>query len=540
MAEELSADVVIVGAGIAGALAADGLARQKIDTLLVDAGPRITRASALETYRQAPNRSLPGAPYPNTPYAPRPIARDPDYYIVQGGPDPFATLYHRVVGGTTWHWEAVSLRFLPDDFRMKSAFGLASDWPIGYDALAPWYAAAEKALGVAANAEEVLGSPRDGPYPLPPMPLSYQDRQFENALEGTPYRLVTTPMARNTEDYAGRPACCGSSSCVPLCPIGAKYDAMVHVEAAERAGARVIAEHVVDRVEVDDEGEVSGLGFKRPDGSSGRIKAKVYVLAAHGLETPKILLMSRSQSRPGGVANSSDQVGRNLMDHPYKFSWALADRPVWPFRGPVSLSSVESTRWGDWRAERPAYRVAIYNIGWAIPEGAPLSTLQGLIDEGLEGETLARTFGDRISRQVGIASMTEQLPDPENRIVPDFSKTDALGIPRPKTFYRFDDYTLRGMDACQAVHEEILGRLGVSRLRHSRTPWAGAHIMGTYRMGDDPRTSVVDRDLRSHDHPNLFLLGSGVFPTGAAANPTLTIAALSLRAVEPIARSLRT
>ncbi len=539
MADDLSADVVIVGAGIAGALAAEGLARQKIDTLLVDAGPRITRAEALETYRHAPNRSLPGAPYPNTPYAPRPIERDPGYYIVQGGPEPFATLYQRLVGGTTWHWEAVSLRFLPDDFRMKTAFGLAQDWPIGYADLEPWYLAAEKALGVAADAEEDLGSPRSEAYPLPPMPLSYQDKLFERAVEGTSYRFVTTPMARNTADYDGRPACCGSSSCVPLCPIGAKYDAMVHVEAAERAGARVLAEHVVNKVEVGDGEEISGLSFKRPDGSTDRITAKVYVLAAHGLETPKILLMSRSDQRPGGVANSSDQVGRNLMDHLYKLSWALSDRPVWPFRGPVSLSSVENTRWGDWRAERPAYRIVPYNIGWAIAEGAPLTTLEGLIDQGLEGEALAQTFRDRISRQVCLASMTEQLPDPENRIVPDFAKRDALGIPRPKTYYRFDDYTLRGMAACQAVHEEIFGRLGVSELQHAPKPQNGAHIMGTYRLGDNPKTSVVDSDLRSHDHKNLFLLGSGAFPTGAAANPTLTIAALSLRAVQPIAQTLK-
>ncbi len=539
MAEELSAEVVIVGAGIAGSLAAAGLAAKGIDTLVLDAGPRITRGQALRTYYAAPDRGKPTASYPDTAYAPHPRTGEPDGYFVQAGPEPFGTTYLRVVGGTTWHWEGVCLRFVPDDFRMKSAFGLALDWPISYRDLEPWYDAAEAAIGVAGDAAEQPGSPRTTAFPLPPMPRSYLDQAFARALAATPYRLITTPMARNTETYNGRSACCGSGSCVQICPSGAKYDATVHVEAAERAGARVLAEHVVEKLENDAEGRISALVFKRPDGSRGRVKAKVTVLAAHGIETPKILLMSLGDTRPAGLANGSGQVGRNLMDHPYKMSWALTKRPVWPYRGPSSITSVDNTRWGDWRAERPAYRISIPTSGWSWTRRAPGSTLDALIDQGLEGAALAAALRDQLSRQVTLASMTEQLPDPANRIVPDFTKRDAIGIPRPKIHYRHDDYTHRGMAAAQEVHEEIFARLGVSELHHAARPWSGGHVMGTHRMGEDPRDSVVDPDLRAHDHPNLFLLGSGVFPTGAAANPTLTIAALALRAVQPIAETLR-
>lgn len=540
MRADLTAEVVIVGAGIAGALAAVGLARKGIDTLIVEAGPRLERAELQDRYAKSPTRDLPSGPYPNAPYAPRPKETDPDSYLVQAGPDPFATSYERLVGGTTWHWEATTLRFLPDDFLLKSRFGLGEDWPLSYADLEPWYEAAERELGVAGEASEDLGSPRSAAYPMPAMPLSYLDRQFAAALADSPYRVVTTPAARNTQNFAGRLTCCGSGSCIPLCPTGAKYDAMVHVVMAEKAGARVVPESVVTTLVPDATGRIAALTFKRPDGSAGRIEAKVIVLAAHGLETPKILLMSRGEGHDQGVANRSGQVGRNLMDHPYKVSWALSDRPLWPFRGPITLSSIENTRWGAWRLERPAYRVSISNSGWAWPTGAPLSTLEGLIDEGLEGPALEQTLRDQTSRQVMLASMTEQLPDPANRIEPDFEKHDALGIPRPKVTYRFDAYTRRGMTAAEAVHEEIFGRIGVSRLAHSGHPWGGAHIMGTYKMGLDPKTSVVDPSLRSHDHPNLFLLGSGSFPTGAAANPTLTLAALSLRAVDAIAGSLRT
>lgn len=538
MSADLSAEVVIVGAGIAGALAAAGLARKGIDILIVEAGPRLERDALQARYEASPKRDLPSGPYPDVPYAPRPTETDANSYLVQAGPDPFATSYERLVGGTTWHWEATALRFLPEDFRMRSRFGLAEDWPLSYDDLEPWYAAAERELGVTADAADDLGSPRSSPYPMPAMPLSYLDRQFAAALSDSPYRVVTTPAARNSQAYAGRLACCGSGSCIPLCPTGAKYDAMVHIVQAEKAGARVVPQSVVTALTADPAGRISALAFKRPDGSEGRIEAKTFVLAAHGLETPKILLMSRGEGHAEGLANSSGQVGRNLMDHPYKVSWALSDKPLWPYRGPITLSSIENTRWGDWRDERPAYRISISNSGWAWPTGAPLSSVNRLIDEGLEGAELAASLREQTSRQVMLASMTEQLPDPENRIEPDFEQRDRIGIPRPKVTYRFDHYTKRGMTTAEAVHEEIFARIGTGRISHSGPPWGGAHIMGTYKMGVDPKRSVVDPNLRSHDHKNLFLLGSGVFPTGAAANPTLTLAALSLRAVAAIAGNL--
>ena len=538
MSADLTADVVVVGSGVAGALTAAKLAEQGVDTLIVEAGPRITHDEALATFYASSLRSVPDTPYPNAPYARRPNLRGPDDYLVQDGGIKYDSAYKRIVGGTTWHWAGESLRLLPSDMRMSSEFGLAVDWPYTYDVLAPWYDVAEQELGVAGNAQEDLGSPRSGDFPMPALPFSYLDHQFAKALEGSPYKVNATPSARNSIPYAGRSSCCGSGSCVPLCPSGAKYHAMVHVEAAERAGARVVDSTVVHGVDLDAERRVAGLRFKRPDGSQGTISAQIYVLAANGLETPKILLMSHAEANPGGVANSSDQVGRNLMGHPTVWSTALSDQPVWPYNGPMSLSGIDSTRWGDWRAERPAFRIIISNSGWAWPYGAPVAPAQRLIAAGLEGEALDRAIRDHASRQVVVSSMTDQLPDPENRIVPDFERLDPIGIPRPKITYSYDSYTHRGAMAIREVHTDILGRLGASEINHGGRSAGGTNIMGTYRMGDDPKTSVVDAHLRTHDHANLFLLGSGVFPTGGAANPTLTIAALSLRAVDPILEQL--
>jgi choline dehydrogenase-like flavoprotein len=531
--DALAAEVAIVGSGVAGALVAAKLAQRGVDVALIEAGPKISRSDALDAYYKAPVRGL-DAPYPKPAYAPYPLRSDPDGYCIERGPDPFGPSYLRVVGGTTWHWEATCLRLLPEDLRLRSRFGLAVDWPLSYDALEPWYGAAERELGVAGAATDDLGSPRSDAYPLPAMPLSYLDLQVAKALAGSPYLPHPTPQARNTVPWNDRPTCCGSASCVPICPSAAKYDATVHVEQAVAAGAQLLDRSVVYRIDVDGNRRITGLRFRRPERTEGHVRAKVYVLAAHGIETPKLLLISRSERSPDGIANSSGLVGRNLMDHPYKLSWALTDQPLWPYRGPIRLSGVDSTRRGEWRAERPAFRISIDNAALSWPLGGPVATVRALIGEGLRGADLQRAIRHQTSRQIGVFSMTEQLPDPANRIEPDFERRDALGIPRPQIHFRLDDYTGKGLAFAETVHEQIFGLIGTTAIQHRAGATPGSHIMGTYRMGEDPRTSVVDPDLRAHDHANLFLLGSGVFPTGGAANPTLTIAALALRAADPI------
>ena len=286
------------------------------------------------------------------------------------------------------------------------------------------------------------------------------------------------------------------------------------------------------------DGRVASVLCKRPDGTEERAVGKVFVIAAHGVETPKLLLQSRTEPRPAGVANSSDQVGRNLMDHPTQLSWALAGERMWNYRGPLSTAGIESGRAGDWRAERPSFRIQISNSGWGWPTGAPHSTVADLWKRGLRGAALDSALVDHSTREFTLACMTEQLPSAENRVVPDYEKRDALGWPRPRIHFRIDEYTRRGLEHARSVHQRIFAAMKSSDISHDKDIKPAGHLMGTYRMGNDPKQSVVDANLRSHDHANLFLLGSGVFPTGGASNPTLTIAALALRAVGEIKRGL--
>lgn len=537
MAEPLTAQVVIVGAGVAGMLVAYRLAQAGVQVLVLEAGPPISRAEALANYRNAVVR-VPEAPYPDTPYAPRPTVADLEGYYVQEGPVFFKSTYVRRVGGTTWHWLGTSLRHLPADFQMQSRYGVAVDWPLSYDDLEPWYSAAEQELGVAGDSKQDLGSPRTGEFPMQPLPLTYLDQQVALAANQLGYKVDPTPQARNSVPYDGRPPCCGNASCVPICPIAAKYDATVHVRKALALGVQLVDQAVVHFVEVNAEGLVTGLRFKRPDGSEQRIEADLYVLAAHAIETPKLLLMSRTDALPNGVANASDQVGRNLMDHPVQLSWALAKEPLYPYRSPLENAGIENFRDGAFRRERAAFRMAIGEDGWSFPGTPPPALATQLIQQGYRGTALVEELNAQVSRQFRFANLVEQLPDPANRIVPAFDKLDALGIPRPRLHYRLGDFVERAMTEARRVSEEIFQAMGATAIAHGEEHEGAGHVMGTYRMGHDPKTAVVDADLRSHDHPNLFLLGSGVFPTVGTANPTLTIAALSLRAAATITQAL--
>ncbi len=210
---EYEADVVIVGAGVAGLLAAWNLVRTGARVLVLESGPRVNRAEAVETYRNAVIKT-PESPYPDVPYAPRPAIAAMDDYYVQVGPVAFKSNYERRVGGTTWHWLGTTLRHIPSDFEMQSRYGVAADWPFGYDAIEPWYLAAEQALGVAGDNDEDYGSTRSGNYPLPPLPLTYLDRRIALAVAPLGLEVKLTPQARNSIAYDGRPPCCGNATCV--------------------------------------------------------------------------------------------------------------------------------------------------------------------------------------------------------------------------------------------------------------------------------------------------------------------------------------
>ena len=538
MTTDLSADVLVVGSGVAGALVAAKLAAAGVKVCIMEAGAPVNRSEAVQTYWKALIK-VPESAYPPVPQAMHPLTHEPTGWYQQSGPDLFKSTYLKLVGGTTWHWLGTCLRLLPSDFALQTRFGRGVDWPLSYAELEPFYGQAEQEMGVSGDNAQDLGSPRSSTFPMAKIPPSYLDNVMAQALEGSPYQVRSTPQARNSEFRDQRMACCGSSSCIPVCPVQAKYDATVHVGKAVAAGAVLLEKSTAVHLDVGTDGLISSVRFRRWDNSEGVFRARVVVLACNAIETPRLLLASKTSSLPNGVANRSDQVGRNLMDHPVQLSWALSKEPVYPYRGPLSTSGIENLRDGAFRKQRSAFRIEIGNDGWSWPTGAPGTTATELAKQGLQGQALKAATADAASRHMRIASLMEQEPDPENRVSLDTKARDMYGVPLPHISYRVSDYVKQGMAEARKAHTDIFTRMQATALEHGPSYFGAGHIMGTTRMGNDPQTSVVDASLRSHDHRNLFMLGSSVFPTTGTANPTLTIAALSLRAVSAIQNSLR-
>ena len=617
-------DVIIVGAGVAGSILAAKLGTAGVKVLVLESGPgplgRNERDTYLINYKKA------GLPYPINKQAPKEadfFTNKYSYYVPpdklstrpQQGPvpgdnqlagDPFASTniinkevaqgdwyqsnYERQGGGSGWHWLGTSLRLLPNDLRLASTYApqigsaKARDWPISYSSLEPYYAQAESEIGVSGNKEdqEYLGLTRSTDYPMPRIPPSYLDQRFVAALDGQtfhdpyinqdlPLQVMSTPQARNSAFYKGRPQCGGSSSCIPICPIQAKYDPTQHIQTAMDSGkVEYRFKSVVTRVlppSTYGTAPVVGIEYKTWDNLSHQVTARIYVLAAHAVENAKILL--NSPYGICGVANTSGQVGRNLADHPVSLVYGLTDEPVYGYRGPLSTSGIESLRDGAFRQYRGAFRMEIGNDGWTWPNNDPFTTPQDFLDQGLYGKALADAVAHRLVRQTRIGCLTEQLPNPDFRVQLS-DQMDALGIPRPMLTYGIDEYGQRALSAAVAASIQVFRRLianpvieynysdwenGGAVIRDEarsdpkakgppnifvREGWAGAgHLMGTHRMGSSFLDSVVNTVQQSWDHPNLYLLGSGSWPSYATGNPTLTIAALALRTGDAILAQLR-
>lgn len=566
-------DVVIIGSGVAGALCAWKLSQLgNYHILILEAGDNgVTHAQRIifqNNMDAQGNRGDMFAPYNNLEsriFAPAPencqleleeqrgkpgIPAKELYYDYGNTKHAFKAGYNRMVGGSTWSWRGNCPRYLSNDFKLKSLFGVGRDWPFDYNELEPWYCDAELELGVSGNHKELdglFGAYRSRPFPMPGIPLTYSDEQIKKRIDGvkvlkTKVRVVTTPQARNSAFFDGRPACEGESNCIPLCPIGAKYDATTHLRRLlQNPQIHLRTAAVVTKIEKGAGGRVKEVEYIDWRAKKTRtVRGAVVVLAAHAIETPKILLMSSN------LANSSGQVGRNLMDHVQFELIASFPEPLYPFRGTQSVTGIEDFRDGDFRKERSGFRMTIGNDGWGRT-GAPASVIDRLLKKGTLGSALPGEIEKEITRMVRLSFSTEMLPEFNNQIDPS-PKKDALGVPRPRFKFDIGSYVEKALEHGLKVSTELFKVMEaeispLAKPLHNqdtgRMNWnTAAHIMGTCIMGDDPKDSVVNRWGRAHDVSNLWIVGSSVFPTSATSNPTLTLAALALRTAAAIDREM--
>ncbi|QJQ02742.1 GMC family oxidoreductase [Herbaspirillum rubrisubalbicans] len=535
------ADVVIVGTGVVGVLIAEQLLEAGIPVLMLEAGPRVARAEVVENFRNLP-LALKGDPsscYPPRPWAPHPMpsSENPDdHYLELSGPDKYAQTFIRYAGGSTWHWAGTCWRLTPEDMQLHTLYGVGRDWAFGYDVLEPYYTRVEHKLGICGPSDPQLQWPpqRSAPYPMPALPFSPGEQRFTDVVKTLGYHNIPTAQARNSGmPYDDRPACCANNNCVPVCPVGAKYDAATALARLEAKGATILTDAVVYRVETDAANRVEAVNYFDANKVSHRITGKLFVLACNGIETPKLLLMSANSRNPQGLANSSDQVGRNMMDHPQLTMTLTLAEPYWSGVGPVVNSGIMETSQGSFRSEHAGAYFRYNNF--ARNRFVTFAALK----KGLVGQALDEEIRRMTACTADIVLAHEVLPDADNRLTLS-SKKDWLGLPRPAIHYDVGDYTRKSAEQYSLpIGHKIAAAMGATDIKISPKFAQSKHIMGGTIMGSDPANSVVDADCRAHDHDNLFLPGGGAMPSTACGNSTLSMAALGLKAADAILRQLQ-
>lgn len=546
MASDYSADVVVVGTGVVGSLIAQQALDAGLSVLMLEAGPRVDRWRIVENCRNLPP-SLRlfhwNAPYPPKPWAPHLETRtagEQEQYLQLEGPNARAYLqgYVRYAGGATWHWAGICWRITPEDMRLKSLYGVGRDWPFGHDVLEPYYTRAEHAIGVSGPSDPALQWPTNGkrskPYPMGPIPFGPGEHRFTEAAARIGMINLPAPQARNSGvSYDGRPACCGNNNCFPVCPIAAKYDAATSLPKIEAKGGKILANAVVYRIETGEKNAVEAVHFFDPEKRSHRVTARLFVIACNGIETPKLLLLSKNERNPNGVANSSDQVGRNMMDQPKLTAELELQEPLWTGVGPVQSSSILNTTQGDFRSRHSGAMFRMENFARS-PLGAAAALKKGLVGKALDTEI--RRLSACTAR---LTVEHEILPLANNRLTLS-SQKDWLGLNKPNIHYDVGDYVRQSAEEYTVPRlRQLAAELGATKFQLSPEFLNSDHIMGGCIMGSQPATSVVDPDCRAHDHPNLFLPGGGAMPSATASNSTLTMTALALKAADAIAHQLR-
>jgi len=494
-------DAVVVGTGAGGAPLLARLARAGLSVVALEAGRHWAPARDFATDESEQNKLF---------WTDERLS---------GGDDPIGFGKNNSgigVGGSTLHYTAYTPRAQPDDLRLRSEFGVGSDWPLAYEDLEPYYELAERVIGVSGPDSYPWGPPRRAPYPLAPLPLNGAAQLMKRGCRTLGIR--TSPAANaalsglyHQDGIGWRAACTNRGFCQAGCNSGAKGSMDVtFVPLAIGAGAEIRAESFVRLFETDAGGRISAVVYQR-DGVEERQLCRNVFLCAGAVETPRLLLIN-------GLANASGQVGRNFMAHTGLQLWGRFDEDVRPYKGiPGALISEDTHRPAD----------ADFAGGYLLQSiGVMPLTYAGQVarGRGLWGEALTRHMRG-YNHTAGINILGECLPSPDNTLTLS-DELDGRGLPKPLIRFSNGENERRLTAHAETIMRAIWSEAGASEV------WAfprNAHTIGTCRMGRDSENAVVDPDGRAFDVPNLFICDNSVFPSALSVNPALTIMALSLR-----------
>lgn len=519
------ADVVVIGAGAAGAALTWRLATQGARVVCLEQGDW-HRPSAFASERRDFEAQLRRG---TETFMPNDRKRPEDYPITAAGDGPAFMVMWNGVGGSTVHWEGHFPRLHPSDFRAQQLDGVGGDWPIGYRDLERYYDLNDANIGVSGMTGDPANPPR-AQRQTPPLPLGRSGEALMRGFEKLGWHWWPSDNAILSRDYAGRTGCDNRGRCNFGCPLRAKASTDVtYWPRALAAGAVLRTWARVKEISVAGDGRVDGVVYFDRKGTEHKQHAKVVVVCCNGIGTPRLLLASRSRLFPDGLANGAGNVGRNLMNHPSRGVEGI-------FAEPFETESFTGNPFFSqqfYETDRGRGFVRGYSLVAYRPFG-PTSVAWGDSSPVPWGESHHREMRRRFGHSATIAVMAEDLPEDVNRVELDPAVKDGNGIPAPRATYRLADNTRKMLAHGAAAARRVLEAAGAIEVMDSGRVGNFAHYMGTARMGSDPRTSVVNAWNQAHEVPNLFVVDGSSFTTSAAVNPTSTIGALALRAADGI------
>ena len=514
-------DVLVVGAGAAGAAFTWSVSRAGLHVLCLEQGDWVDPASYATTRGDWElTRQAEWHPDPN-------VRRSTSDYPVEATESAITPLMFNAVGGSTIHWSGHFPRFKPSDFRVKTLDGVADDWPLTYEELEPFFDLNDQMMGVAGLNGDPAYPPKS-PRPTPPIPLGKLGETMARGFDRLGWHWWPSDSAILTRDYDGRRACNNCGPCDLGCPTGAKASTDVtYWPKALALGARLVTQARVREITVGPDGRADGVLYHDREGRVVEQKTGAVVLAANGIGTPRLLLNSRSAQFPDGLANRNGLVGRNLMFHPYAIVRGVFDEPLGGHRGPTGCSII-SQEFYETDLSRGFVRGYSFQVGRGL---SPISTATGgLAGHGVPwGREHRRAYDRRFDRTLSVAVIGEDLPEAHNRVDLDPGLTDSHGIPAPRVSYTLSDNSRRMLEHGAARAREALLAAGARAVDVNPLLRAGGwHLMGTARMGTDPTTSVIDAEGRCHDVPNLYVVDGSAMVTSGGVNPTSTLQAVAL------------
>jgi choline dehydrogenase-like flavoprotein len=529
-------DFVIIGSGAAGGVLAKELSTNGFRVVVLEQGPYLTEADFSHNEIDVLfNHQLTNNPKSQpTTFRKTPQDQSKKQYSV---------MYGRCVGGSSVHFTANFWRLHEIDFVERSKVGEVPgaslvDWPIRYEDLEPYYTKVEWEVGVSGLAgASPFDPPRSRPYPMPPLPVKGSGVIFERAARKLGYHPFPAPMAILSQPRAGRSACVNCGFCLGFgCEVKAKSTSLsAMIPVAEATGRCEIRPNCyVHRIETDKDGHAAGALYFDSKKNTHLQKAKAVIVCANGAETPRLLLLSTSPQFPNGLANSSGVVGKHLMPNSGAVVLATFDEPLNDYKG-FAVSRIFHDFY-----EMDLKKTGIYGGGGvdARFDLTPIGFAMGSLPPGTPkwGSDFKKALRQNFTRTMEIFCHGTSLAVESNSFSLDPDVKDAWGLPALRMTFKDHPNDLKLAEWMKDRAMEILDAAG------AKQKWGfpiqeqqfAVHLLGTCRMGNDPKTSVINRDHRTHDVPNLFLCDGSSMVTSGRGQPTMTIQALAFRAADRI------